>query len=177
LKICKQNFKLPCKCSREILKLPCRAELMPCKVWQLPQLRQLRYAPDFHTAFAWKTLKLYSLLFLVAMLFCSRQQGLSTPTIVLCVGVWQKGLPKVSAGPAMPVPSTPRGRTTPEMALQPFRGWPSHRAGGLRPSSTPLAMEYAYVLLRIVRRDSWVIDQIHRMRNHVERWTNQRSEF
>jgi hypothetical protein len=48
------------------------------------------------------------------------------------------GLPKVSPGPAMPNPYTPCGRTTPETALRPFRGWPAHRAGGLRPSSSPL---------------------------------------
>jgi hypothetical protein len=38
----------------------------------------------------------------------------------------------------MPYPSTPCGLTTPETALRPFLGWPGHRAGGLRPSSTPL---------------------------------------
>jgi hypothetical protein len=47
-------------------------------------------------------------------------------------------LPKVSLGPAMPYPSTPFGRATPKTALQPFLGWPACRAGGLRPSSTPL---------------------------------------
>jgi hypothetical protein len=46
------------------------------------------------------------------------------------------GLPKVSSGPAMPNPSTPCWRATPETALRLFRGWPAHRAGGLRPSST-----------------------------------------
>jgi hypothetical protein len=48
------------------------------------------------------------------------------------------GLPKVSAGPAMPNPSTPSGRATPKTALRPFRGWPARRMGGLKPSSTPL---------------------------------------
>jgi hypothetical protein len=33
---------------------------------------------------------------------------------------------------------SPCGRTTPEMALRPFQGWPARRAGGLWPSSTPL---------------------------------------
>jgi hypothetical protein len=32
------------------------------------------------------------------------------------------GLPKVSLGPAMPDPSTPCGRATPEMALRSFLG-------------------------------------------------------
>jgi hypothetical protein len=35
-------------------------------------------------------------------------------------------------------PSTPCGRVTPETALRLFQGWPAHRAGGVRPSSTPL---------------------------------------
>jgi hypothetical protein len=48
------------------------------------------------------------------------------------------GLPKVSHGPAMPNPSTLCERATPETALRPFLGWPAHRAGGLRPSSSLL---------------------------------------
>jgi hypothetical protein len=48
------------------------------------------------------------------------------------------GNPKVSPGPAMPYPSTPYRRTTPETALQPFQGWPAYTAGSLRPSSTSL---------------------------------------
>jgi hypothetical protein len=48
------------------------------------------------------------------------------------------GLPKVSPGPAKPYPSMPWGRVTPETALLSFLGWPAHKAGGLRPSSTPL---------------------------------------
>jgi hypothetical protein len=47
-------------------------------------------------------------------------------------------LPKVSPGPAMPNPSMPCGRATPETTLQPFLEFPAHRAGGLRPSSTLL---------------------------------------
>jgi hypothetical protein len=47
------------------------------------------------------------------------------------------GLPKVSLGPVMPDPSTPCGRPTPETALQQFLGWPTRKAGGLQPSSTP----------------------------------------
>jgi hypothetical protein len=45
-----------------------------------------------------------------------------------------------SPGPAMPDPSTPCRRATPEMAepLQPFQGWPARRMGSLRPSSTLL---------------------------------------
>jgi hypothetical protein len=38
----------------------------------------------------------------------------------------------------MPNPSTPCRRVTPETALWLFLGWPAHRAGGLRPSSTTL---------------------------------------
>jgi hypothetical protein len=45
------------------------------------------------------------------------------------------GLPKVSPGTAMPYPCMPCGPATPETAIQ---GWPVHRAGGLRPSFTPL---------------------------------------
>jgi hypothetical protein len=48
------------------------------------------------------------------------------------------GLPKVSPVPAMPYPSLPCGWATTETALQPFLAWPTHRAGGLRSSSTPL---------------------------------------
>jgi hypothetical protein len=48
------------------------------------------------------------------------------------------GLPKVSFGPAMPDPSTPCGRATPETTFRPFQGWPSHRAGSLRLTSTLL---------------------------------------
>jgi hypothetical protein len=47
-------------------------------------------------------------------------------------------LPKVSPGPAMANPSMSCGWATPETALQPFWGWPTRRAGSLRPSSTPL---------------------------------------
>jgi hypothetical protein len=39
---------------------------------------------------------------------------------------------------AMPDPSRPCGRDTIETASQPFLWRPAHRAGGLRPSSTPL---------------------------------------
>jgi hypothetical protein len=48
------------------------------------------------------------------------------------------GLPKFSPTPAMSNPSTPCGRSTPETDLWPFQGWPARKAGGLRPSSTPL---------------------------------------
>jgi hypothetical protein len=43
-----------------------------------------------------------------------------------------------SPGSAMPYPSTPCGRATPETALRPIQGWPAYRVGSLRPSSTPL---------------------------------------
>jgi hypothetical protein len=48
------------------------------------------------------------------------------------------GLPKVSPRPSMPNPSTPCGQATLGMALHPFQGWPTHRAGNLQPSSTLL---------------------------------------
>jgi hypothetical protein len=42
---------------------------------------------------------------------------------------------KVSLSSAMPDPSTPCGRATPETTLRPFLGWPTGRAGDLQPSS------------------------------------------
>jgi hypothetical protein len=48
------------------------------------------------------------------------------------------GLPKVLPEPAMPYPSTPCQWTTTETVLWLFQGWPTRRAGGLWPSSTPL---------------------------------------
>jgi hypothetical protein len=48
------------------------------------------------------------------------------------------GLPKVSPSPVKPNPYTPCGQSTPQTALRPFEGWPACRAGGLRPSSSPL---------------------------------------
>jgi hypothetical protein len=48
------------------------------------------------------------------------------------------GLSETSLRPATLYPSMPCRRTTPEPALQPFQGSPTHTAGGLRPSSTPL---------------------------------------
>jgi hypothetical protein len=45
---------------------------------------------------------------------------------------------KVLPRPAMPDPPTACGRATPKTALRPFQGWPTRRAGGLRPSSTLL---------------------------------------
>jgi hypothetical protein len=47
------------------------------------------------------------------------------------------GLPKVSPRTALPNPSTPCGRATPETTLRPFLGWPAPRAGGLRPFIPP----------------------------------------
>jgi hypothetical protein len=47
-------------------------------------------------------------------------------------------LPKLSPRPAMPDPFTPCGCTTPETAVRPFQGQPTHKAGDLRPSSTIL---------------------------------------
>jgi hypothetical protein len=55
-----------------------------------------------------------------------------------CMARGDHGLTKVSPAPAMPYRSMPCGQATPETALQPFQGWPAHRAGGLLPSSTPL---------------------------------------
>jgi hypothetical protein len=48
------------------------------------------------------------------------------------------GLPKVSPAPAMLNLSKPCGQATSETNLQPFQEWLTHRAGSLRPSSTPL---------------------------------------
>jgi hypothetical protein len=48
------------------------------------------------------------------------------------------GLPKVSPGPALPYPSSPCGRATPEMALRPLQRGPARRGARLRPSSSPL---------------------------------------
>jgi hypothetical protein len=47
------------------------------------------------------------------------------------------GLRKVSLGPAMLASSVPCGQATPETALELFLWWPTHRVGGLCPSSTP----------------------------------------
>jgi hypothetical protein len=57
------------------------------------------------------------------------------------MGRGDHGLPKVSPGPTMPYPSMPCGRASPETAisaLRLFQLWPACRAGGLRPSPTPL---------------------------------------
>jgi hypothetical protein len=51
-----------------------------------------------------------------------------------------RGLPKVSSGLAIPDPSMPCGRATPETNFQLFLGWPTYRAGGLRLSSTLLVI-------------------------------------
>jgi hypothetical protein len=48
------------------------------------------------------------------------------------------GLPKVSLGPAMPDPSMPCGRASPETTLQLFQGWLTCRVSSLWPSSTLL---------------------------------------
>jgi hypothetical protein len=42
------------------------------------------------------------------------------------------------SGPAMPNPYTPCGQATPQTALRLFGGWPTRKAVGLRPSSSPL---------------------------------------
>jgi hypothetical protein len=49
-----------------------------------------------------------------------------------------RGLPKVSTTPAVPDPSTPCRRVTPEMVLRMFQGWPACKEGGLQQSLTPL---------------------------------------
>jgi hypothetical protein len=59
------------------------------------------------------------------------------------------GLPKVPPGPTMPNPSTPCGQAIPETALQLFLGWPAHKAGSLRPTSTPLDVPRCTGLVRI----------------------------
>jgi hypothetical protein len=61
-----------------------------------------------------------------------------------CMGRDSHGLPKVLLQPALPYPSKPCGWATPKTTLQPFRGWPARRAGGLQLSfehPTP----YAYI--------------------------------
>jgi hypothetical protein len=45
--------------------------------------------------------------------------------------------PKLSPRPAKLYPSMPSGQNTPELVLWLFQEWPTHRAGGLQPSSTP----------------------------------------
>jgi hypothetical protein len=47
----------------------------------------------------------------------------------------------------MPYPSMPCRRATPEAALRPFQGWPTRKAGGLQPSSTPLDTSHRSPLL------------------------------
>jgi hypothetical protein len=56
------------------------------------------------------------------------------------------GLPKVSLGTAICYPCMPCGQTTSETTLRLFQGWPTHRAGGLRPYYTLLdyPTPYAY---------------------------------
>jgi hypothetical protein len=59
-------------------------------------------------------------------------------------GPYGKGYPlstdslKCHLGPPCPTLLHPCVRATPEMALQPFWGWPACRAGGLWPSCAPL---------------------------------------
>jgi hypothetical protein len=52
------------------------------------------------------------------------------------MSIWQ-GVAR-GHGLAMPYLFTPCGWATPETALWLFWGWPACKAGGLRPSSTPL---------------------------------------
>jgi hypothetical protein len=47
-------------------------------------------------------------------------------------------LHKVSPRPAVPDSSMPYWWATSAMDLQPFQGWPTRRAGGLRPATTPM---------------------------------------
>jgi hypothetical protein len=71
-----------------------------------------------------------------------RPAAMSHPVEGLCANGRKAGgghgLPKISPKLAMPYTSTPCGRATPETALQSFQVSPTHRAGGLWPSSTPL---------------------------------------
>jgi hypothetical protein len=60
-------------------------------------------------------------------------------------------LPNVSPGPVIPDPFTPCGWATPEMALQPFQGRPTHRMGGLRPFSTFLDTPRRMLWLLVAR--------------------------
>jgi hypothetical protein len=71
-----------------------------------------------------------------------------------CLARGLHGLPRVSPGPALRNPSTPCRRATPETAFRPFRGWPAHRAGGLRPSDTPLDTPRRTSLIRRSRDES-----------------------
>jgi hypothetical protein len=59
------------------------------------------------------------------------------------------GLLKVSLGPAMPYPSTPCGRATPETAFHPFQGWPALQAGNLGPFYTPLDSQCHRHMLKV----------------------------
>jgi hypothetical protein len=61
-----------------------------------------------------------------------RCQGLVLPHGRMAWGGHE--LPKVSLGPAMPDPSTPCRRATPEAALWPFQGCSARSACSLRPS-------------------------------------------
>jgi hypothetical protein len=60
------------------------------------------------------------------------------------MGIWQgvaADTQKYHPGPprrTMPYPSMSCGQATPEMALWVFQGRPTHRVGGLQPSSIPL---------------------------------------
>jgi hypothetical protein len=64
-------------------------------------------------------------------------------------------LPKVSTGLAIPYPSTFCEQATPEMALWTFQGWPACRAGGLRPSLTPLVTPHLtpMVVMKVSKRN------------------------
>jgi hypothetical protein len=66
------------------------------------------------------------------------------------------GLPKVSLRPAMPNPSTPCGRASPETALWLFQGWPAHRAGSLRPSFTLLHTPTRASMLFMIMRERYI---------------------
>jgi hypothetical protein len=60
----------------------------------------------------------------------SYHQKLNQNSHIRIIGIWQ--------GAAVPYPSKPYGQATSETAFRPFQGWLAHRAGDLRPSSTPL---------------------------------------
>jgi hypothetical protein len=82
---------------------------------------------------------------LPAVVFCPLPLSSPIQQVLMARGIHE--LLKVSPRPTMPNPSTPYGRTTPKTAIWPFWRWPARRAGGLKPSSTPLDTPYRMGLL------------------------------
>jgi hypothetical protein len=72
---------------------------------------------------------------------CNNEKSLTFFAMVRkhgCMARGGHGISKVPLRPAMPDPSMLCGWATPETASWPFQGWSACRAGGLRPSFTPL---------------------------------------